>query len=159
MNTNLIDPNWSTDPKSLGEAKSIIDAMMRKLEEAEKILKKPDYEIVDSLSKVDLSNPIKAKEEIEKIVAEIKSRPIAKRTPKKTALYVVPYYNNKPKLRERRKLSSDLTKKDQFKKYAEFGIKKMTKTTYRTQFPAGLKDEGQNCEWLFEPEKLEIVEG
>ena len=158
MQTNLIDPRWNINTSSIDEARIIMNAMMRKLEEAEKILKKPDYEVVASLSKIDFSDPTKAKQELEKIVSEIKGRPMAKRTPKKQALYVVPYQDGKPKLRERRKLSEDLSKKKQFERYAALLTKKTTKTAYRTQFPAGLKDEDQNCEWLFEPERLEIVE-
>lgn len=158
MQTILIDPRWNVEPKTLDEAKTIINAMMRKLEEAEKILKKPDYGVVESLSKIDFSNPEKAKHEVETIVAEVKSRPMADRPPRKRALYVLPYHKGKPKTRERRKLSEDLSKKKQFEKYALMRTKKVTKTAYKTQFPAGLKDNDQNCEWLFEPERLEIVE-
>jgi hypothetical protein len=159
MQTILIDPRWNVEPKTLDEAKVIINAMMRKLEEAEKILKKPDYKIVESLSKLDFSNPEKAKHDIETIVAEVKSRPMADRKPKKRALYVLPYHKGKPKTRERRRLTEDLSKKKQFEKYAAMGTKKVTKKpAYQTQFPAGMKDKDQNCEWLFEPERLEIIE-
>src|SRR5271157_2009328 len=101
MQTNLIDPRWNVEPKSLDEAKATINAMMRTLEEVEKILKKPDYDIVESLSKVDFSDSQKAKQEIDTIVAEIKNRSITERKPKEPALYVVPYHKGKPKKGER----------------------------------------------------------
>ena len=159
MQTTLIDPRWNMEPGTLEEAKSVIAAMLRRLQEAEKILKKPDYETADSLTKVDFSNPKKAQQQVEAVVAKIKSTPISERKTRPRSLYVVPYYHGKPKTYEMRRLSYDLTKKKQFEKYTELGTKKVTKTAYRTQFPPGLKDiKGQNCEWPVEPERLEIIE-
>lgn len=159
MQTNLIDPKWYDEPKNFDEAKAYISAMRKRLEEADKIIKKPDYEVIESLTKIDFHDPEKAKEEIEKIVSEIKSRPIAEKKPRKPALYVVPYRSGKPITRERRKITEDLTKKTELAKHATKGtVKVPPKTLHRTQFPPGLKDRGQNCQWLFRPDKLEIAE-
>ncbi|VVB57038.1 Uncharacterised protein [uncultured archaeon] len=158
MQTKLTDDRFYVEPKNFDEAKVLIIAMRKRLEEADKIIKKPDYEVVELLGKIDFSEPIQAKEELDKIIAELKGRPISERKPRRMALYVVPYHHGKSKTYERRKLTEDLSRKAELEKYAKKGTRREASIVYRTQFPEGLKDKGQNCQWPFEPDKLEIVE-
>lgn len=158
MQTKLNDPRFYVEQTSLEAANKMIADMRHRLEEADKLLMKPDYGVVEELRKIDFSDGKKAKESVDIIIADIKSRPITEKKTRAKALYILPYHKGKPNYKGKRKLTDDLTKKKQFERYAAMGTDKFTKTVYRTQFPAGLKDKDQNCEWPFKPERLEIVE-
>ena len=158
--TKIIDPRWNMNPETLEEAKETMKEMMNKLEEAEKLINKSDYDTIEEISKLRNSKPETFKQDVEAIVEELKNRSRAQRKPGKPSLYVVPYYKGKKRIGDGRRLTFDLSKKKEFEKYATKGTEEFRKRVYRTQFPSGLKDEGRgdNAEWPFEPEKLEIEE-
>ncbi|MFA4983176.1 MAG: hypothetical protein WC588_03085 [Candidatus Micrarchaeia archaeon] len=158
--TTIIDPRWNMNPESLEEAKETIRAMMNKLEEAEKLINKSDYDTIEEISKLKNSAPETFKQDVEAIVEELKNRSRAERKPEKPFLCVVPYYKGKKRTGDGRRLTFDLTKKKDFEKHAAKGTEEFRKKVFRTQFPPGLKDEGrgENAEWPFKPEKLEIEE-
>lgn len=98
--TTLIDPRWYEKPDTMEEAQTRIDAMLRRLEEADKLLKKPDYDLVKKLDVIKIEDP-KERKKLDEIIGEIKSRPISKKL-KKPALWVVPHHHGRPNYREKK---------------------------------------------------------
>ena len=123
------------------------------------LTQKPDYASVEQLNKtIEKTDSPEIKKELQDVVAVLKSTSITEDKSNKPALWIVPYYRGKQRRYQKRKLTEDLSKRKQLEQYAEKGTVKVSKVTYRTQFPPGLVDKGKNREWPSKPEKLEVIE-
>ncbi len=157
MQTKLVDERWYEAPKTMDEATERIGLLLGRLEEAQKIINKPDYELVKRMETLKVEK--ESQKALDEIIADIKANPISVKGVRRPGLWALPHKRGKPVHREARLITHQLDRKSQLQKHCERGTEPKSETTYRTCFPDGLIDEGRtNAAWKFKPTKIEIVE-
>lgn len=157
MQTKLVDERWYKEPKTFDESRELNKILLGRLEEAEKIINKPDYDLVKRMETIKVAP--ESQTALEEIIADIKANPISVRGVRKPGLWVLPLKGGKPVHREARLLTHQLDRKSLLQKHCERGTEPKSETTHRTHFPDSLIDEGRtNAAWRFKPTKIEIIE-
>lgn len=156
--TKIIDDEWYGPVKSIEEAKGRVDKMLARMEELEKQLNKPDYELAKKLAEIKVASD-EDQGKLDDIIAEIKSRPISAKKEKAMALWVMPYKSGKATRREARMITRDLKRKKELQKHCDKGTVEKSEKGHVTQIPAHLIDEDKtNGKWRFKPTRLEVIE-
>ena len=157
MQTKLVDERWYDVPKTMDEAKGLINTLLGRLEEAEKMINKPDYELVKRIEAIKVAPESQAV--LDEILADIKAHPISDKGVRKSALWVLPHKNGNPVRSQAKLLTYQLNRKAQLQKHCDKGTQPKSETTHRTCFPSDLIDDDRtNATWKFKPTKVEIIE-
>lgn len=139
---------WYETPKSLEEANIIIVEMRAFIE---KTLTTQD-KVVTKLDKIDYTDTSKIKEEVKEVKTVLSELKTNTKVKSKKALFVLAHFDDGTT--SRKKLTNDLSKKNEFEKQAKLGVKEIIihSTRYSTQFI------NNNRNWSSEPKTLEIIE-